>query len=85
MTTYAIYQTSGDPYEASPEDGTVSRQFTAAEAAEVVSTSPWAGIVTDRSGWHCSEGDTIIVIGNYRARPAIQNAVQGAKLARRLR
>ena len=84
MTTYVIYMTSGDPYEGTPENGAVSRQFAAAEAAEAVRDQPWAGIVTDRAGWHGHAGDIIIVCGTYRTNPTIQNAVPGCKLAARL-
>lgn len=75
MRTYRIYQTSGDPYEGTPENAAVSREFTAAEAAEIVRSFPWAGIDT----W-----DDAIIVGSHRTRPRVPNAVHGDKLAARL-
>lgn len=74
MSTYRIYQTSGDPYEGTEDNCAVSREFSAAEAAEIVRTSPWAGIDKD--------GDNII--GSHRKRPTIPGAAHGTKLAARL-
>jgi hypothetical protein len=84
MTSYVIYMTSGDPYQGTPANGAVSRQFTASQAAEAVQDQPWAGIVTDRAGWHGHADDVIIVCGTYRTNPPIQHAVPGWRLAERL-